>query len=468
MLPQFLDRKYELKLLEDLYSRTTFKFFILYGRRRVGKTELLKHFLKGKKGIYALATDENLRENIRELKTKFYELTKKDYFLKIETDSIYDLFKYLSEEVKDNVVIIIDEFPYLLNLNKGLLSTFQKIADELLKDSKIMLILCGSSLAVMENDVLGYKSPLYGREMNNFKLMPFNFITVYSAIKDIEKAIESYFIFGNVPYYLKFFKIEKDISSNIRDSFLTKGMNLYDEPLILLRQEFKESRTYRLILKYISLGYTTMGKLCSACGIDKSNIMKYLSTLEETNIIRHILPFGMKRKGYYEITDSFFRFWFRFVYPNKDNLEIGDIVSVEKEIKKEINTFFGKSFEYLIEELMKSKLFDELKEFSNIHKWWHKDKEIDIVAFKGDSKEILLCECKWQEDVEAEKIIRELNEKAKFLKWNNENRKEIFSVFAKSFKKRLGSFENKKVYCYDLRDIRGLLEKNISNIFINR
>src|SRR3989344_758544 len=449
MLPQFLDRKYELKLLEDLYSRTTFKFFILYGRRRVGKTELLKHFLKGKKGIYALATDENLRENIRELKTKFYELTKKDYFLKIETDSIYDLFKYLAEEVKDNVVIIIDEFPYLLNLNKGLLSTFQKIADELLKDSKIMLILCGSSLAVMENDVLGYKSPLYGREMNNFKLMPFNFITVYSAIKDIEKAIESYFIFGNVPYYLKFFKIEKDISSNIRDSFLTKGMNLYDEPLILLRQEFRESRTYRLILKYISLGYKTIGKLCSATGMDKSNAMKYLSTLEEVNILKHILPLGMKRKGYYEIVDPFFRFWFRFVYPNRDLLEMGNISAVEENIHKNINSFFGTSFEYLIEELMNYKVFEDLGDYRRISKWWHKDKEIDIVALNEETKEIIFIECKWKDKIDAKKIIKELKEKSEFVQWYNEKRKESYAVFAKSFSEKIKEFEGKKVYCFD-------------------
>ena len=167
MIPHFINRERELEYLENLYKQKEFKLVVLYGRRRVGKTELIKHFLKGKEGTYLLATDESVGENIKEFKNKFFELTKKDYFLKIETENFHDLFKYLADEIGERrVVIAIDEFSYLLNLNKGLLSAFQKIIDELLKKTKIMLILCGSSLSIMENDVLGYRSPLYGRDVS--------------------------------------------------------------------------------------------------------------------------------------------------------------------------------------------------------------------------------------------------------------------------------------------------------------
>lgn len=460
MIPLFVDREKEIEFLNSICSKKGFKLIVLYGRRRVGKTELLKHFLERKKGAYALLTDESLKENLKELKSKFYELTGKDYFLNIETESLYELFKYFVQEIKDqDSILAIDEFPYLLSINRGFLSTFQKIIDELLKNTNHALILCGSSLSIMENDVLGYKSPIYGRDVNSWKLLPFQFKVIYNLSKDINIAMEKYFIFGNIPYYIKFYDDNESLHKNIRINLLTKGTNLYDEPLILLRQEFKESRTYRLILKYISLGYRSLGKLCSATGLDKSNIMKYLSTLEETNLIKHILPLGMKRKGNYEIIDPLIKFWLKFVYPNKDKLEIGNIAQVEEILNRDINSYFGQAFEYLIEDLLNLQTFLEFQRFTRIHRWWEKDKEIDLVTLNEKDKEILFCECKWKDKVDAEAILQELSEKAKYVKWNNENRKESFAVFAKSFNKKINEFNGKKVHCIDLKDIEKALKK---------
>lgn len=180
---------------------------------------------------------------------------------------------------------------YLMSIREFYL-LFQKIIDELLRDIDIMLILTGSSLSMMENDILGYRSPLYGRRFNTWKLQPFSFQEVYTLLDDISLSMEVYFIFGGTPYYLSFYDKEKNLIDNIKHIVLTKGLNLYDELLILLRQEFRGSRTYRLLLKYISLGYKSLGKLCSATGMDKSNISRYLDTLKETDIIEHILPFG--------------------------------------------------------------------------------------------------------------------------------------------------------------------------------
>jgi len=158
MIPEFIGRERELEFLERAHAKKGFKLIVLYGRRRVGKTELLKKFLHGKEGAYILFTDESLDENLKELKEKFATLTGKELFRELDTHSLYDLFKYFASEASDRkLAIAIDEFPYLLGLNKGLLSTFQKIADELLAKSNITLILCGSSLSVMENDVLGYR-----------------------------------------------------------------------------------------------------------------------------------------------------------------------------------------------------------------------------------------------------------------------------------------------------------------------
>ncbi|RLI99653.1 MAG: ATP-binding protein [Candidatus Aenigmatarchaeota archaeon] len=457
MLPQFFDRERELMFLEDVYKERGFKLVVLYGRRRVGKTELLKEFLRKKNGIYFLATDESLKENIKSLKEKFYRLTGKEYFLHVETDSLYELFKlFVKETGHKRCVIAIDEFPYLMVVKRGVLSLFQKIIEELLRDTNVMLILCGSAMSIMESEVLGHRTPLYGREVNTLKLLPFNFLTISRIFKD---PFLVYFVFGGTPYYIKFYDESKDLLTNIKTNLLTKGRNLYDEPLILLREEFKESRVYRLLLKYISLGYKSTGKLCSVTGMDKSNIMKYISTMEELGIIKHIVPFGAKRKGIYEIVDPMFRFWFKFIYPYRDLLEIEKVEMVENEIRRNIDSYFGPCFEYLIEELLVHKAIKALNMFDSVHKWWHKDKEIDIVAINEKTKEILFAECKWQNKVNANKIIKELAEKASYVQWHNDERKEIFAIFAKSFSKRINSYEGKPVYCFSLRDLEKMMKR---------
>ena len=457
MLPKFANREREMRFLEETYREKGFNLVVLYGRRRVGKTELIKKFIENKPSIYILATDESFAENIKSFKQKFAEFAKKEYFLRLETKSLYELFRFFCEEINEKkCVMVIDEFPYLMQTKKGLLSLFQKIIDELLMHTNVILILCGSSMSVMESELLGKGTPLYGRKLNIWKLQPFSFKHV---VKYFKNPFEVYFIFGGVPYYLKFYNEDKSLTENIREILLTKGKNLYDEPLILLRQEFRESRVYRLVLKYLSLGYKTIGKLCSASGMDKSNLTKYLSSLEEVGIVRHILPFGMKRKGIYEINDPLFRFWFKFVYPYRDYLEVGRREVVEEIIARELNEYFGLCFEYLVEEILKEKLIPEFENFGLISKWWYEDKEIDIVALNEKAKEILFAECKWQEKVNAKKICKELAEKSRYVQWHNDKRKEGFAIFAKSFSRRINEFEGRKVYCFDLRDMKRVVKE---------
>jgi len=457
MLPKFANREKELEFLEKIYTKKGFNLVVLYGRRRVGKTEIIKKFIENKPSVYLLATDESYTENLKSLKQKFAEFTGKEYFAKLETESLYDIFKFFSEEIKNRrCVIAIDEFPYLMQTKKGILSLFQKIIDEILVKTNITLILCGSSMSIIESDVLGKGTPLYGRNLNIWKLQPFSF---NDFAKYFENPFEIYFVFGNMPYYLKFYNDKKSLMENIRENLLTKGKNLYDEPLILLKQEFRESRVYRLILKYISIGYKTVGKLCSATGMDKSNLTKYLSSLEEIGLIKHVLPLGMKRKGIYEINDSLFRFWFRFVYPYRDYLEVGKTDIVENIISKQLNLYFGLCFEYLVEELLKQKIISELEKFGMVSKWWHKDKEIDLVALNERAKEILFVECKWQSKVNALKIAKELAEKSQYVQWHNRERKETFAIFAKSFSKKIKEFEGKKIYCFDLKDLKHMFVK---------
>jgi hypothetical protein len=239
------------------------------------------------------------------------------------------------------------------------------------------------------------------------------------------------------------------VEQNIRQKILRKGEVLYNEPMVLLKEEFREPKTYTLILKYLSLGYNTHGELSTVTGIEKGNLSKYLSVLEETRIIKYVLPLGQRRRGIYEIDDRFLNFWFRFVYPNLSDLEIGLVDEVFSKISKDMNSYFGSSFESLIFEKIRLKEIQGISS-NEVRKWWYKDNEIDVVALNEDRKEILFCECKWKENVDADKVLRELKEKAKLVQWHNDERKESYAIFARSFKEK---FKVPDVMMFDLRDI---------------
>lgn len=456
MIQQFINRNPELEFLERKYAENRPNLIIIYGKRRVGKTELIKKFLLHKNGTYILCTKDSIEENIKEMKEKFFELTGKEYFLKLETKSFVDLFKYLAEEIKETKVpVVIDEFPYLIELERGIVSVFQKIWDESLPKTKIFLVLCGSSIGMMETDVLDYKSPLYGRRTGEWRVEPLKFRDVKRFFKryGMEELIKIWAVCGGTPFYLANMDPNITVEENIMQKILRKGEILYTEPLVLLKEEFREPKTYTLILKYLSLGYNTQGELSSVTGIEKGNLSKYLSVLEETHIVKYIVPLGQRKRGIYVIDDQFVNFWFKFVYPNRSDLEIGNADEVFSKLSQNINAFYGQSFENLIFEQIRLKEIPTIS-FSEVRRWWYKDKEIDLVALNEQTKQILFCECKWQSKVNAKKVLSELKEKSQHVQWNNEKRKEYYAIFAKSFKEKI---KEPGLLLFDLKDIKKAL-----------
>ncbi|MEM2897649.1 MAG: ATP-binding protein [Candidatus Bathyarchaeia archaeon] len=458
MIQQFINREIELKFLEGKYSENSPQLVIIYGRRRVGKTELIKKFIQNKSGIYILCTRDSFFENIKEIKRKFYEATGKEYFLKLNTNSLFDLFKFLLNEIgKKKMIIAIDEFPYFIEVEKGVVSILQKVWDELSKKSKVFLLLCGSSIGMMETEVLAYRSPLYGRRTGEWKVEPFLFKDIRNLFKKIpvEELIKIWSIFGGTPFYLSLIDSNLSVDENIKKKILTKGEILFSEPRILLKEEFREPKTYMLILKYLSLGYNSQGELSAATGIEKGNLSKYLSVLEETRLIEYVLPLGQRKRGMYVLKDPFFNFWFRFVYPNSSDLEIGLVDEVFSRITAQLNEYYGKMFERLIMELLKSKQITIPFNFDWIGNWWYKDKEIDVVALNRGTKNMLLSECKWQDNVDAREIIKKLKDKSRFVQWYNDVRKEHYAMFAKSFKEK---FKEPDVFLFDLKDLESSLK----------
>lgn len=457
MIQVFVNRKQELDFLNRKYAENSPQMIVLYGKRRIGKTELIKKFMEDKDGVYILCTNDSTGENIRELKEKFAHLTGKNYFKDLDSSSFYELFAYLSEEMgKRKAVIAIDEFPYLIELNRGIVSVFQKICDELLVNNNIFLIICGSSMGMMETEILDYKSPLYGRRTGEWKVspMPFNHVKYFFSGHDKADIFRFWAICGGVPFYLRKMDESLSVEENIREKILKKGEVLYNEPMVLMREEFREPRVYTLILKYLSLGYNRQGEISSVTGIDRGNLSKYLSVLENLHFIEHILPLGRRKGGIYEINDQLFRFWFRFVYPNISDLEIGLTDEVYSRISDGINTFYGKQFERLVIGQMKTGRIPLPFTFTDVRPWWHKEKEIDAVAVNHETGKILFSECKWKTLVgrDVRRIVDALEKKSESVQWNNDSREEYFAVFAKKIEGK-EELREKGYFAFDLDDL---------------
>jgi hypothetical protein len=457
---KFVDREEELNFLEKKYNSEKAELIIIYGRRRIGKTEILRKFLENKDGIYFLGRLEAPRESIRRFNITLLEFFKDTRLAKNMLRSWDEILDYIAQKSeKRRLVVIFDEFPFLIEKFPEITSVLQDKWDTKLKYTKLMLILCGSSIGMMEKHALSYQSPLYGRRTGQWMVdkLKIKHLKEFFPHYTIEDLIIVYSCIDTIPGYLVKFDSEKSVWENIKEKILTKGEFLYEEIEILLREEFRDPSNYMTILSAIASGANKFNEIHNLTQLDKSLLSKYLYILEKLNIIEKEFPVIfptkkiMKRKGFlYMLKDNFFDFWLNFVYPNKQELERGNVDETLKEIKRTINTYLGKKFEQFVKEfLIETRVFS----FNKIGKWWYKDKEIDIVALNEANKEILFCECKWQSRVNAKKVVKELVEKSQYVQWHNSERKEYFAIFAKSFSKRIDEFEGRKVYCFDLRDL---------------
>ena len=461
---KFVNRESELKWLEEMYKKEGFKLVIIFGRRRVGKTELIKEFMKKKKHIYYLCdksgTEKNVENFARIASVAFNDIPPK-------VSSFEDVFLYIKKRSESKIIICIDEFPYLIEKDSAIPSIFQRIVDEIINDTEIMLILCGSSMGMMYEHVISGKSPLYGRKKGMWEVKPLAFEDVCKFFPGmpLEKIIKIFSIFGNIPAYLKEVDQNLSLEENIIEKILKKGSPLYREPEILLLEEFKEPAPYQKILEAMA-EEAKLSKIASKAGIEAKDMPKYLNKLLQLSIIRKEKPVTARngKKSLYFINDNLFRFWFGFCSNNLSFLEDGreDYV-FDKYIRGNLFKLFSAGFEDVCRELV-------AKKWEMAGRWWgfkrengeRKAVEIDIVALNEQSKEILFAECKWQNKVNAKKVCNELVEnKIPYVQWYNNERKESIAIFAKSFKRKISEFEGRKVFCFDLRDIEQTLRKHL-------
>ncbi len=446
---KFVDRFEEIEILEDAYSSKRPSLFILYGRRRVGKTELVNKFI-GNRGIYFLATAEGDKENITNFKISVSKFLKDDGIIRANFDDWYSFFTVLVSSSSfrakasiSKVIIAIDEFPYLIEANRAIPSVFQKIYDTILKDLNVMLILSGSSVSIMENEVLSYRSPLYGRRTGQLQLKPLRFRYLAEFVNyEFEDLCNTYFVFGGMPEYLSKLDPDAGFWKNVSKNLLLKGSPLYEEAEFLLRTEFREPRNYMLILRSISYGNHTLGEICTYSGLDKSMVSKYLDVLMSLGFVIAEKPFGApekyKRRMYW-ISDQYLKFWFRYVLPNRSEIERSHADEVIEGIKADFPIFAGEQFESLMRELILEGVLG--RPFDSVSRWWGRNssrkrgrdvEEVDIVAYSKKREELLFAECKWTNSPVSIDVVETLRKKSETLRKQFPGKKYTFAVFSKS------------------------------------
>ena len=405
----FIGRQDELQFLNDKYNDASGQLIVLYGRRRVGKTETLRKFCEGKPHVFYSCT-----ESPDELQlTSFSErmLSKgipAAQYIKRFSDWTKALSSIAELPGGGKKVLVIDEFPYMVKGNSAIPSILQNLWDEGLRDKDIMIILCGSAMSFIEKEILAEKNPLYGRATGILKM---NEMTFYDTIEFMPHysaldKITAYAVLGGIPHYLKQFDDSLPLSRNIKKSILTRGSILYSEVEFLMRQELRETAIYNAIIEAVAMGNTKMNDIHQKTQIEKTKLSVYLKNLIELGIIHREFPLsdGIKeqaniQRGLYQVTDNFFRFWYAFVFPNLSELEAGDADGIWKYV---VEPALDEYTSHIFEDICRQYLRRENRKntlpfyFTKIGRWWDKANEIDIMATNAKKQNFLLAECKYR------------------------------------------------------------------------
>ena len=435
----FIGREKELGNLNRLYASDKFEFAVIYGRRRVGKTAIINEFAKEKPSICFTGVETNEKQNLENFSKSILE-----YVTKKPANTSFDSFQTALEYVfelaeEERIVLVIDEYPYVARASKSLASTLQLLIDRYKDTSKLFLILCGSSMSYMEDQVLAYKAPLYGRRTAQFKVQPFEFreaCRYFTQLSDEDKAL-AYGIVGGTPQYLLQLNDKLSIEDNIKNTYLNPVSSIYEEPQNLLKQEVREPAIYNAIIAAIATGYSKMSEISTKVGEDTSVCSNYIKNLISLGIVKKETPFGENsaRKTIYSIEDHMFRFWYRFVPENTSIISRGATDLAYNRIQPYLSDYMGGIFEDICKQYLWSLLLTGkcAIDFTDIGRWWgtnpktRQQVEIDIMG-TADKNTALFGECKWTNEKIDLGVLEDLVEKSQLFHYANKH----YYLFAKN------------------------------------
>ena len=434
----FIGRQQELNTLHKLYNSGKFEFAVIYGRRRVGKTALISEFSKDKDTIFFTGVETNAKQNLDNFSRCIME-----YSTGTAVDSSFASFQAALEYVfklarTKRLVLVIDEYPYVARASKSLASTLQFLIDKNKDNSKLFLILCGSSMSYMEDHVLAYKAPLYGRRTAQLKINPFDFFEAcrcFTRFSDVDKAL-AYGVVGGTPQYLMQMDDNLSIEENIKNTHLNPSSSIFEEPNNLLKQEVREPAIYNAVITAIATGCSKMNEISTKIDEDTSVCATYIKNLIALGIVKKESPYGEKssRRTIYSIEDNMFRFWYRFVPENTSVISRGATDLAYRRIAPELSSYMGAVFEEICRQYLWKLLLDGkcAVNFSDLGRWWgtnsktRTQEEIDIM---GTDKDVaLFAECKWTNEKVDLGVLETLVERSSLFNY----KKKHFYLFAKT------------------------------------
>ncbi len=436
----FVNRGRELAALERSFSAGDAQLFVLYGRRRIGKTELLKRFCRDKRHIFFIADLGTETSALAEFTRQVSLFAHQRPDALGAFSSWTTALEFVADLARDErLVLVLDEFTYLIDANAAVPSVLQRLWDTRLSATRLMLVLCGSYAGMMEQHVLGYRAPLYGRRTGQWQLQPMSFRDAALFLPRLRPAdlVRAYAVLGGVPAYLRQFDDGVSLAKNLAHRALTPGAFLYDEPRFLLLQELRQPRRYFSVLEAIAAGRTRQNEIAQGAGIDPPSLAFYLGTLRELGLIERAVPATEKhphksRRGIYRIADNYLRFWFRFVYPNRSLLEGGQVRDVLAFVKEQIDQFTGPAFEAICREHLWRLHREGQLGFTPraVGGWWERNQEIDVVAVGAEV--LLVAECKWTTRPVGVNILDDLVRKAMSLPRRGQWSRIEYALFSRS------------------------------------
>lgn len=443
----FIGRKRELETLNKEYNTEGFRMTILMGRRRIGKSTLIREFIKDKKAIYYTATKVGAIRNLDFLSQQVLE-TLNPNLKNLSFQSIEDLFDFMTLYIKDEkLVFVIDELPYWAIKDEGLLSVLQKYIDNKWLTKNLYIILCGSSLSFMENQVLSEKSPLFGRKTSQIKLEPFNYLEAAQFMPNYsneEKAI-CYGITGGIANYLSMINPNISLDENIIELFFHPNGDLYDEPRNLLAQEFNDISLYNNIIEQIANGQNTFNVIVDKVHDSNVNVNNALKKLMSIHLIekKHcITEEKNKKKTSYVLKDTMFKFWYRYIPKACSVIEMekGEIY-YNTIVKPDLHSYMGPIFEQMCQWFtLREGIERRYNSFiTQTGSWWGVEVytnengkkitqpcDIDVVGISDLDKSIVVGECKFKNQPIDKKIYEVLVRRSKSLQKNYTINKYLF------------------------------------------
>ncbi len=426
----FVGREQELAALDRAYRSGRFEMVVVYGRRRIGKTTMISRFSRDKRTLFFTAQQQtdanNLSDFCREIAT-FFSLPSGTRF-----ESWRAAFEYLADRAaKEPFVFVFDEFPYAAAANASLVSALQIVIDHRFQNTRLLMILCGSNQGFMEGEVLGQKSPLHGRRTAQMRIRPFDYRTAREMTPHAsdEDAFRYYACVGGVPYYLSNIDDGLSFRENLERLFFSSDGLLFEEPLMLLRQEFRGPAAYNSLLRSLGTGANRQNEIADRSGVERTSVPKYLKALCDLDIVERLVPFGenpaTSRRGIYRFADACYDFWYTFVMPSAGDIEAGAGGIVAKAMPEDaLDTYFGRRFERVcLQWMLRQSVSNALPiSASGFGSWWGTDPrtkrhaEIDVIAADRFSKQMIVGGCKWRCSFNETEALDTLRERSRLVK----------------------------------------------------